>query len=75
MAGARSPAADPRIPSGLNRSRFLQRNGEDQSFAESRGKIYVRELGETAALLQHPRAAGEDSGWMRLFRNARVWLA
>ena len=21
-----------------------------------------------------PRAAGEDSGWMRLFRNARVWL-
>jgi phosphoribosylformylglycinamidine synthase len=22
----------------------------------------------------HPRAAGEDSGWMRLFRNARVWL-
>jgi len=23
----------------------------------------------------HPRDAGEDSGWMRLFRNARVWLA
>jgi phosphoribosylformylglycinamidine synthase len=22
----------------------------------------------------HPRGAGEDSGWMRLFRNARVWL-
>jgi phosphoribosylformylglycinamidine synthase len=22
----------------------------------------------------HPRAAGEDSGWMRLFRNARAWL-
>jgi phosphoribosylformylglycinamidine synthase len=22
----------------------------------------------------HPREAGEDSGWMRLFRNARVWL-
>jgi phosphoribosylformylglycinamidine synthase len=22
----------------------------------------------------HPRDAGEDSGWMRLFRNARVWL-
>ena len=21
-----------------------------------------------------PREAGEDSGWMRLFRNARVWL-
>ena len=21
-----------------------------------------------------PRGAGEDSGWMRLFRNARVWL-
>jgi phosphoribosylformylglycinamidine synthase len=23
----------------------------------------------------HPRDAGEDSGWMRIFRNARVWLA
>jgi phosphoribosylformylglycinamidine synthase len=23
----------------------------------------------------HPREAAEDSGWMRLFRNARVWLA
>ncbi len=23
----------------------------------------------------HPAAAGEDSGWMRIFRNARVWLA
>jgi phosphoribosylformylglycinamidine synthase len=22
----------------------------------------------------HPREAGEDSGWMRLFRNARAWL-
>ncbi len=22
----------------------------------------------------HPHDAGEDSGWMRLFRNARVWL-
>jgi phosphoribosylformylglycinamidine synthase len=22
----------------------------------------------------HPREAGEDSGWMRMFRNARVWL-
>jgi phosphoribosylformylglycinamidine synthase len=22
----------------------------------------------------HPREAGEDSGWMRIFRNARVWL-
>jgi phosphoribosylformylglycinamidine synthase len=22
----------------------------------------------------HPGGAGEDSGWMRLFRNARVWL-
>jgi phosphoribosylformylglycinamidine synthase len=22
----------------------------------------------------HPRTAGEDSGWMRMFRNARVWL-
>lgn len=22
----------------------------------------------------HPSDAGEDSGWMRLFRNARVWL-
>jgi phosphoribosylformylglycinamidine synthase len=22
----------------------------------------------------HPREAGEDSGWVRMFRNARVWL-
>jgi phosphoribosylformylglycinamidine synthase len=22
----------------------------------------------------HPHDAGEDSGWMRLFRNARVWV-
>jgi phosphoribosylformylglycinamidine synthase len=22
----------------------------------------------------HPPGAGEDSGWMRLFRNARVWV-
>ncbi len=22
----------------------------------------------------HPAAAGEDSGWMRMFRNARVWV-
>jgi phosphoribosylformylglycinamidine synthase len=22
----------------------------------------------------HPRDAGEDSGWMRMFRNARLWL-
>jgi phosphoribosylformylglycinamidine synthase len=22
----------------------------------------------------HPRSAGEDSGWMRIFRNARVWV-
>ena len=29
----------------------------------------------TAQNSWHPREAGEDSGWMRLFRNARVWLA
>ncbi|MBW6496313.1 MAG: phosphoribosylformylglycinamidine synthase, partial [Burkholderiaceae bacterium] len=23
----------------------------------------------------HPSGSGEDSGWMRLFRNARVWVA
>ena len=22
----------------------------------------------------HPADAGEDSGWMRMFRNARVWV-
>ena len=22
----------------------------------------------------HPAAAGEDSGWMRIFRNARAWV-
>ena len=51
MAGARVPAADPRVPAGLNRSRFLQESGENQSFAGARGKIYALELGETAALL------------------------
>jgi phosphoribosylformylglycinamidine synthase len=28
----------------------------------------------TAQNSWHPREAGEDSGWMRMFRNARVWL-
>jgi phosphoribosylformylglycinamidine synthase len=28
----------------------------------------------TAQNSWHPPDAGEDSGWMRLFRNARVWL-
>jgi len=23
----------------------------------------------------HPGDAGEDSGWMRMFRNARLWLS
>jgi len=23
----------------------------------------------------HPAAAGEDSGWMRMFRNARTWVS
>ena len=22
----------------------------------------------------HPPSAGEDSGWMRMFRNARIWI-
>jgi phosphoribosylformylglycinamidine synthase len=28
----------------------------------------------TAQNSWHPRDAGEDSGWVRMFRNARVWL-
>jgi phosphoribosylformylglycinamidine synthase len=28
----------------------------------------------TAQNSWHPREAGEDSGWMRMFRNARAWL-
>jgi phosphoribosylformylglycinamidine synthase len=28
----------------------------------------------TAQNSWHPHEAGEDSGWMRLFRNARVWI-
>jgi phosphoribosylformylglycinamidine synthase len=28
----------------------------------------------TAQNSWHPDGAGEDSGWMRMFRNARVWL-
>ncbi|HXN09970.1 MAG TPA: phosphoribosylformylglycinamidine synthase, partial [Steroidobacteraceae bacterium] len=28
----------------------------------------------TAQNSWHPLTAGEDSGWMRMFRNARVWL-
>ena len=49
MAGARGPAPDPRIPAGLNRSVFLQKDGNGGSFAGERGKIYALELGETAA--------------------------
>ena len=37
----RRPAADPRIPAGLNRSRFLQKSGDGQSFAE-RANIDLR---------------------------------
>jgi phosphoribosylformylglycinamidine synthase len=29
----------------------------------------------TAQNSWHPHDAGEDSGWMRIFRNARVWVA
>ena len=28
----------------------------------------------TAQNSWHPHGAGEHSGWMRMFRNARVWL-
>ena len=28
----------------------------------------------TAQNSWHPRSAGEDSGWMRMFRNARLWV-
>jgi hypothetical protein len=50
MANAREPATAPIVPVGLNRAVFLQENNGG-SFANDRGMIYVRELGELAALL------------------------
>jgi len=51
MAQARVPVADPRIPAGLNRAIFLQKNGNGGSFASERVMIYAFELWEMAALL------------------------
>ena len=50
LANAREPATAPIVPVGLNRAMFLQENNGG-SFANERGMIYVRELGEMAALL------------------------
>jgi hypothetical protein len=51
MAGARSAAADVRIPAGLNRRMFLQKDGDGGSFVSERGRIYALELWEAAAFL------------------------
>ena len=74
MAGARGPAADPRIPAGLNRSRFLQKSGDGESFADARGSIYVRELGETAALLAVLWLIARMSEGGRTSASATRWL-
>ncbi len=50
MAGAREPETVPLVPVVFNRAMFLQENNGG-SFAKERGMIYVRELGELAALL------------------------
>ena len=57
-------------------------NGSPQGIAG-----LVSEDGRVAIMMPHPErvfrsvqnswrpaGAGEDSGWMRIFRNARVWL-
>jgi hypothetical protein len=74
MAGARGPAVDPRIPAGLNRSRFLQSSDDGQSFADARGSIYVRELGEAAALLAVLWVIGRLSEGGRMSAGTTRWL-
>jgi hypothetical protein len=51
VALARGPEQDPRVPPYLNRSMFLQTGETVQTFAGTRGRIYLRELGELAALI------------------------
>jgi hypothetical protein len=51
MAQARRPATDQRISSNLPPSVVLRKSTGEREFVNQRGKIYVNELGETAALL------------------------
>jgi hypothetical protein len=74
MAGARGPAADPRIPAGLNRSLFLQKSGDGQSFATERFRIYAIELRETAALLAALWVIARLSERGRLSLGKARWL-
>jgi hypothetical protein len=68
MAQARGPADDPRIPAGLSRGMFLQKNGNSGSFVSERGTIYLQELGEMAALVVAIAVVG------RLSERGRIGL-
>ena len=56
MAGARGPAADPRIPAGLNRSRFLQDNARRPEFCRRSGER------STCSSWERPRRCWRLSG-------------
>jgi phosphoribosylformylglycinamidine synthase len=57
-------------------------NGSPQGaagYASSDGRVTIlmphpERVFRTVQNSWHPAAAGEDSGWMRIFRNARVWV-
>ena len=51
LAQAHRPQPDPRIPPGLSQTILTRKSGEGRVFAEERPRIYVRELGESAALV------------------------
>ena len=65
---ARRPLADKRIASGLSQTILTRKSTEDRVFAEQRPGIYMRELGEAAALvlLVLLTAVIFDKGWLAL---------
>jgi phosphoribosylformylglycinamidine synthase len=70
-----------------NRGRIAERypanpNGSPQGIAglaSADGRVTIlmphpERVFRTVQNSWHPAAAGEDSGWMRMFRNARAWV-
>jgi hypothetical protein len=63
MADARKPAGDPHLPAELPPAIVLQKSVDDRSLVDQRGRIYLRELWETALwLVLIWIAAGPDRG-------------
>jgi hypothetical protein len=73
---ARRPLADARIASGLSQTILTRKSTDDRVFAEQRPGIYIRELGEAAALvlLVLLTAVLSDNGWLALGPARRALL-